>query len=266
MNFSLVFIPCSVYLTTEPFSQREKLETTISRIILLEIYLRVSIPSRDIVLFRNIRQAAVEMDPADIACRPISPASLTSAFSISRIVRERWTKGDAAKRRKTGEGERYTGTYVGTGWRGWDGKPGRFSSRLTTAAGMYRCRHTHPLVCCCIKLQRCSAAASLVSSVSAVRMSAGQLINANHPKDCLCSCRSLRFMPYRRLFPRRHLHLQSPINYAGFRWATSGFAGASKTHAKKIPRVLFRKTLLYQKDTSEITYGKCLFFPLKFIA
>lgn len=56
---------------------------------------------------------------------------------------------------------------------------------------MYRCRHTHPLVCCCIKLQRCTtgALASLVSSVSDVRMSAGQLINANHPKDCLCSYR-----------------------------------------------------------------------------
>lgn len=96
---------------------------------------------------------------------------------------------------------------------------------------------------------------SLVSSVSAVRMSAGQLINANHPKDCLCSYRSnLRFIPEQRLFPQRHLLLQSPINYAGF----------VERHSLSEEEFKFcsGKRCSIANDTFKITYGKCLLFPL----
>lgn len=108
--------------------------------------------------------------------RPISPASLTSAFSISRIVRGRcWMQEGCSRtaQNRRGRGTRgwdreriYRGTETG-----WGGKPGRFSSRLTTAARVYRCRQTHPLVCYCIKFQRCNDGRSGVPCFKRVRRS-----------------------------------------------------------------------------------------------
>lgn len=73
-----------------------------------------------------------------------------------------------------------------------DGKPGRFFKPLNNRPRGVP-MPSHPSSCLLLlplllhQVATTSAAASLVSSVSTVRMSAGQLINANHPKDCLCS-------------------------------------------------------------------------------